>query len=249
VGQAIPLRKAARELGINPSRVKQQVEKGILRQYGEWKEAPGWHKLIVKEDVLELKNQSEALLSLKEAAYELGVTVNFMRTLSKSGLIEPETGHHVLGRRGTVFSREEIERFWGSVASSAKLIAEGKDGFVDLFHAARILTVVGVNSVGILRLLQNREISAYLLRDQQAVSGLRFDEDELMEYIDKVRSERGWLTRSDVAERFEVSLRRVSQWISEGNLKVDLTFGTTKYFYQDQVKDFASQLVGNGAIY
>ncbi len=127
--------------------------------------------------------------------------------------------------------------------SSVKLKGEGKDGFVDLFHAARILTVIGVNSVGILRLLLNREIRAYLLRDQQAVSGLRFDEDGLMEYIDKVRSERGWLTRSDVAERYKVSLRRVSQWISEGKLKVDLTFGNTKYFCRDRIEEIASRLV------
>jgi hypothetical protein len=123
------------------------------------------------------------------------------------------------------------------VSSSAKLIAEGKDSFVDLFHAARILTVIGVNSVGVLRLLPNREISVSLLRDQQEVRGLRFDEDELLEYIDKVRSEHGWLTRSDVAERYKVSLKQVSGWISDDTLNVDLTFGTTKYFYKDQVKD------------
>ncbi len=243
VTQAIPLREAATELGINPPRVKQLVEEGILRRYGEWKEAPGWHKLIVKDDVHKIKKQSEALLSLKEAASELGISINFMRTLSKSGLIETEIGYHVLGRRGIVFSRDEIDRFWASVANSAEITAEEKDGVVDLFHAARILTVIGVNSIGILKLRRRGEINAYLLRDQQAVSGLRFNEDELMEYIDKVRSERGWLTRLDVAERFEVSLRQVSRWISEGTLQVDVTCGYTKYFCRDRIEEIASRLV------
>jgi hypothetical protein len=219
------------------------VEEGIIRPYAEWKDAPGWHKLIVKEDVLKLKKQSEALLSLKETASELGVTVNFMRTLSKSGLIEPEVGPYRLGRRGTVFSREEIERFWGSVASSAEIIAEEKDEFVDLFHAARILTVIGVNGVGILKLMRRGEINTNLLEDHQTISGLRFDLGELTGYIDKVRSERGWLTRSDVAERFEASLKQVSQWISEGTVQVDVTCGNTKYFCRDRIEEIASRLV------
>jgi hypothetical protein len=155
----------------------------------------------------------------------------------------------VLGRRGTVFSRDEIARFWDSVANSANIATEAIVGFVDLFHAARILTVIGVNSVEILRLLRSGQTCAYLLEDQQTISSLRFDLGELEIYIGKVRNKRGWLTRSDVAERCDLSLRQVSQWISEGELKVDLTFGTTLYFYQDQVNDIASQLVRNGSIY
>lgn len=107
--------------------------------------------------------------------------------------------------------------------------------------------MIGVNIVGILRLMRRDEISVYLLEGQQTVNGLRFDPDVMTEYIHKIKTEQSWLTRSDVAERFEASLKSVSRWNSQGKLKIDLTHGKTKCFYQDQVKDIISRQVGNSA--
>jgi hypothetical protein len=224
-------------LGINPSRVIKLVENEHLRRYTEWKAGPGWHKLIVKEDVLNLKRQAENLLTLKEAASKLGVTVNFMRTLSKSGLIRPEKGPHVLNRRGEMFSNQKIKGFWERLTTNVEIKADTQNGLVGFYHAIQILTVIGVNSIGLLELMLDGEIRGYLSVSQQGISDLQFDPMELNNYITMFRKERGWLTRSDVAKRMGISLRRVSHLIKEGILPIDHTCGSTKYFFLETLEE------------
>jgi hypothetical protein len=236
LSQAIPLREAARELGINRSNVKQLVRDGTLRPHGEWSDGPGWHKLVMKQDVFELKTKSEALQSVEQAASRLGVTVNFMRTLGKSRLIGTYEGPHRLGRRGILFTPDEVDRFRRSVASASEPVAHNDRDLVDLFHAARILTVVGVDSVGILELTSRGEIEGWLLDGHPTISGLRFSTTELWEYVRRFRKERDFLTRLDVAERLNVGMKQVSRWISEGKLKADVTCGATLYFHRNQLE-------------
>jgi hypothetical protein len=240
--KAIPLRETARELGINPSRVKRMVEEGCLRRYDDWKDGPGWYKLIVKEDVLKLKRQSEKLLTLKEAGSKLGVTVNFMRTLSKSGLLKPERGPHVINRRAIMFGQKEIMEFWSRLTRYVEIKVNPMAGFVGFYHAVQMLTVIGVNSIGLMELMMKGEIRGYLLNKHQRISDLLYDPRELNNYITMVRKERGWLTRSDVAKHMGISLRRVSHLINEGILPVDHTCGSTKYFFLETVKETARHI-------
>lgn len=211
VSQAIPLREAARELKIKRSKVKQLVRDGSLGRFGAWREGSGWHKLIRTQDVLELKGKSEALLSVTQAAPKLGITVNFMRTLSKSRLIDTYNGPHRLGRRGILFAQDKVDRFRRSVSCAPEPVAHDDGDLVGLFHAARILSVIGVDSVGILELIIRGQIRSYLLRHQSSISGLRFSVPELWDYVHRFRAKRGWLTRMNVAERLNVGLKQVSR--------------------------------------
>jgi excisionase family DNA binding protein len=86
------------------------------------------------------------------------------------------------------------------------------------------------------------EIQGYLLVGHQGISDLQFDQIELNNYLEMFRTERGWLTRSEVAKRMGISLRHVSHLIKEGILPVDHTCGSTKYFFLDTLEKVTERI-------
>jgi len=228
--KAISLKEATRILKISPSRVKALVTQGHLRRYGTWKEDHGWHKLLVRDDVLQFAMEAKKLLNLSDSANVLGVSVNYLRGMINHQLILPEATLASSIRRGVMFSPEKIKTFLDRFGDAASSVCMLNEKLVDLHHAARILTPIGVNSFRLLRMVLEGELSCYLYEGHLCVCALRFDRDELGAHIKSVREELGLITRHEIAARLGITLRQVSAIIEAGDLCVVATFGTTKYF-------------------
>ena len=134
-----------------------------------------------------------------------------------------------------------ITDFWSRLTRYVEIRVDPMNGFVGFYHAVQMLTVIGVNSIGLMELMMKRKIRGYIPKEQQRISDLRFDPRELNSYIDMSRKKKGWLTRSEVAKHMGISLKRVSHLIKEGTLPVDHTCGSTKYFFLETVVHTATR--------
>jgi plasmid maintenance system antidote protein VapI len=228
--KAISLKDATRILKINPEQVKALVELGHLRRYSAWKEDPGWHKLLIKGDVLRIAEEVSRLLNLRESAEALGVSENYLRGMIKHQLILPEGTPASLIRRGVLISQEVIKIFMDRLWDNASPIFPPDPKFVDLHDCARILTKIRVNSFQVLKMLLAGKLTYYFQDGLLSVRSLRFDRDDLEAYIETEKEKLGLVTRHEIAAHLGITLKQVSAMIKAGNLQMKVSFGTTKYF-------------------
>ena len=187
----ISLKEAAGILKINPSRVKALVTQGHLRRYRTWKEDHGWHILFVKDDVLQFAMEAKKLLNLSDSANVLGVSENYLRGMINYQILLPEDTTASSIRRGVMLSPETIEIILDRLGDAASSVGMPAEKLVDLHHAARILTTIGVNSFQLLRMVLEGKFTYYLHEGHLSVKALRFNRAELDAHIESVRVEMG----------------------------------------------------------
>ncbi len=180
--------------------------------------------------------EAKKLLNLSDSAKVLGVSENFLRGMVNHRLLLPENTPASSIRRGAMFSPETIKIFLDRLGDAASSVGMLNEKLVDLHHAARILTTIGVNSFQLLRMVLEGDFTCYLHEGRLSVNSLRFDRTELDAHIESVRVEMGLITRHDVAERLGVTLRKVSGMIEAGESHMVTTFGSTIYFEETSLE-------------
>ena len=110
-----------------------------------------------------------------------------------------------------MLSPETIEIILDRLGDAASSVGMPAEKLVDLHHAARILTTIGVNSFQLLRMVLEGKFTYYLHEGHLSVKALRFNRAELDAHIESVRVEMGLITRNDVAERLAINLKKLMQ--------------------------------------
>jgi len=145
-------------------------------------------------------------------------------------LILPEDTPASSIRRGVMLSPDKINTFLDRLGDAASPVGMHNEKLVDLHHAARILTTIGVNSFLLLRIVLEDELSCYLHEGHLSVCAPRFDRDELEAHIKSAREELGFITQHEIAARLGITLKQVSAMNKAGDFQLVAAFGTTNYF-------------------
>ena len=102
---------------------------------------------------------------------------------------------------------------------------------VTLTTAAKMLTPVGVNAIGILEEVVVGELACYLPSKRSwNLSDLRFTKADLEAYNICLKAKQGWVSVREIAKRIGVKSVIVSQWVKSGLLSPTVVHGTMHLF-------------------
>ncbi|UYM17675.1 TniQ family protein [Endozoicomonas euniceicola] len=127
----IPLRTAARELEIRPEKLLKFCKKLKIKL----RKGSGQQKLISRSSIAQLSEFFDKLLTMSQAAEQLGVTVYQLRSLIQNDIVLPFRGATVDKSRDWLFLTESINEFLQNVHQQCKPKGRGKKRLISLKKA------------------------------------------------------------------------------------------------------------------
>jgi excisionase family DNA binding protein len=107
-----------------------------------------------------------------------------------------------------------------------------------------MLAVVGINAATILGWVANGQLHGS--STDRATVGLKtllFGQGQIRARLEAIKNERGWVGRTELASKLNVSVETLKGLIAVGQLTPVITVGNVQYFDRDAVNTFANRYI------
>ncbi len=195
-----------------------------------------------KTEILELRSKWNEKGNRTEAAEWLGTTKKMVLDLVEVGLLSAEYSP-VNGFPHWIFHRSALDECLAHVAMYVKdnsVQEKGKqEPLMNLANASRLLFVVGLNAASILLHVTEGKLHAYYAaRQKLRLGALLFDRSDIQKYIQRVKTENGWISREEVAKFLGIKDMTLARWVKVGLLSPVAIYGHIQYFNQTTIDRF-----------
>jgi excisionase family DNA binding protein len=237
--------EAAKLLGVTHGRIRLMIRTGRLKSYNE--KGKSWATLVKREDVLELHDEWERAIELKEVINWLGVSKKVVSKLVQIGLLtaqqSPTDGFHWMFSPSAV--TECLERV--IKGTSGYTIGKNKNGenMLSLTEASKLLYRLGLggNAFTLQQVAENR-LRAYVPTDQTLRLGiLLFSRTDIDAYLEVLKAEQGWIGRDEVTSILKISRGSITKWIKAGLISPVEMRSNTYYFDREAIVKLKADLV------
>jgi hypothetical protein len=236
--------EAARLLEVSPKTVNRFVEAGLLFRY----KFPGYYEfpryveeihydLIRRIEVMQLRDRWANGVSLDDAIRWLGLPEQIVLGLVKADLLFAEHGPDVDGSRCWTFSKQAVTECYYEVTKNLRRYAP-EAAVIDLAEAARILSPLELDGVGILKRVARGRLACYVSLDSCGLRRMMFTAGDIRAVLEASKAEKKWMNYKEVAKRMGVKESSVHHWIESGLLVPTAACGGAYYFDQDVAEEF-----------
>jgi len=234
----------ARLLDVSPKIVNRFVEVGLLFRY----RFPGYYDfpryvedvyydLIRRSEVIQLRDRWVDGVSLDDAVQWLGLPEHVVLRLVKADLLFAEHGPDVDGSHCWKFSKQAVTECYYEVTKHLRQFTL-EAAAIDLAEAARILSPVGLDEVGILKRVARGRLACYVSLDENSRKRMGFTAGDLRAVLESFKAEKKWMNDKEIAKRMGVRESSVHHWIESGLLVPAAACGGAYYFGQRVAKQF-----------
>ncbi|MGB5049825.1 MAG: TniQ family protein [Caldilineaceae bacterium] len=230
--------EAARLLGISPKTVDRLARAQLLYQFvfpSRWPDER--YKFFRRAEVSELQHRWQDGIPLADAAKYLGLSEQITMDLSRRGLLFAKRNPDVGGHLDWAFSPQAVTECYYEVEKSVMYWGVAS-AMADLTQAAQILAVVGLDIVGILQQMAERNLTGNLPERSSGLGEMMFHEPSLRSYLEKFKVERGWLDSKEAAKQMKVAESVLLRWVNSGLLVPLVVCGSANFFDPVAVKEF-----------
>ena len=230
--------EAARLLGISPKTVDRLARAQLLYQFvfpSRWPDER--YKFFRRAEVFELQHRWQDGIPLADAAKYLGLSEQITMDLSRRGLLFAKRNPDVGGHLDWAFSPQAVTECYYEVEKSVMYWGVAS-AMADLTQAAQILAVVGLDIVGILQQMAERNLTGNLPERSSGLGEMMFHEPSLRSYLEKFKVERGWLDSKEAAKQMKVAESVLLRWVNSGLLVPLVVCGSANFFDPVAVKEF-----------
>jgi hypothetical protein len=159
--------------------------------------------------------------------------------LVEIGLLLAERGPKIDGSSCWLFSKQAVVECYAEVAQALFQYVSGTTT-IDLVGAARILSPVGLDVVGILKCIVNGELYGCLPRKSCGLGEVMFAEANIRLCLERLKEGRKWASPKEIAQQMGVTEPTISRWVQEGLLSPLIVCGNASYFDHDTAGRFVA---------
>lgn len=237
--------EAARLLGTTPKTVSALIKAEKLSYQVPTSPSERQYRLLLREEVLRLREQWNTEVARQEAAAYLGISEKLIIDLVQVGLLSARRGPAANSSHWR-FSKSELARCLECVSKHVSDLATGgeKALLLDLPAASRLSFVVRVNAAMILAQVAEGKLQAYRRKHQALALGtLLFDRSDILNCVEIVKYNNHWLSRKEVTQRLKVKDGTLARWVKVGLIFPVQTFGNIQYFNGELVEKFIAEYI------
>lgn len=176
--------EAAQMLKMSPEMVHRLAKLGYLGPLEPPSDFARERQLVQRTEVLALRRKWGEAISLNEAAWWLGLSVEITLDLAQVGVLVVE---HRTGRddgEGWMLSKQSIVDLWSNVATIPCVTTSTVQGLVDLSTAVQTLNAVGLNAADIIECAITGELRAYCSKPVSSLlDALMFSQQDIQFYV------------------------------------------------------------------
>ena len=243
----ISAKEAAQLLGISSNHVMQMIERGRFNESVVREKQKRRYGFVRRNEVLETCWRWDEAMVPQEVQEQLGIGYQAVLNMVPAGLLIAERGPDVDGSAKWLINRDSVNEFASTISERAEYVSKQRQDMVTLTTAAKVLTPVGVNAIGILEKVVGGELHCYLpslpSNPSWDLSDLRFTKADLEAYIETLKVKQGWVSVREIAKRIGVKSVIVSQWVKSGLLSPTVVHGTMHLFDKKEVDRFIADHV------
>jgi len=240
------LNEAVKFLGTSDERLKLMIRSGRLLSYTE--QGKSRIVLVKCEDVIELRNQWELAIDLKEVANWLGLTKKVVLQLVQIGLLAAQQSN----AEGFywMFSPADVTECLKRITERATYCSIVEDGnrenMLSLREASRLLqNNMGSGAIAnTLQKVAEGNLRAYIQTDKKLQLGtLLFTRCDIDTYIETIKAEKGWINRHEVANILGINIKSVVSWMRAGLISPVIVEWQAHYFDRQAIEKLKTTLV------
>jgi hypothetical protein len=197
-------------------------------------------RIFKRDQVLELEQRWKAGVPLEEACHWLGLLAKDVEKLAQLGALALSQGDPRQRSSQWLFSKQSLVEFAEAVGHNLKTVGNIQP-FVRLPTALDYLKYVRVDSATLLSRIASGQLVGYKSRVwSDNLSKVYFQESTLEALLKLIPTEQGWLTERDIAQRVEVPVDVVTEWISTDLIMPIAQYGGSYYFDPDGSEAFCA---------
>ncbi|MGB5047831.1 MAG: TniQ family protein [Caldilineaceae bacterium] len=233
--------EAARLLGISPKAVDRLARAQLLYQFvfpSCWPDKQ--YKFFRRSEIFDLQHRWQDSISLVDAAKYLGLTQKDTLGLVHSGLLFAERNPGLDSDPDWAFSLQAVTDCYYEVEKSVLYWTTRTTGIamINLPHAAQMLSAIGLDVVGLLMQMAERNLIGHLPERSCGLGEIVFYEPEIRSFLEDFRLKRGWLDTKKAAKRIGVRESVFMRWVRSGLLAPMIACGDAYFFDPVVVKEF-----------
>lgn len=145
--------------------------------------------LIDAESVYALKREKDQMLRLPDLAKRLNINDDICKLLVKNGLLSPTNMEPWNPKHQYLFEPKEVENFEKEFISEEQysVVDKKPEGYLSALEAVR---AIKTNTARLLQLIRQGNFNPIICRNEQGLSKLLFNENELINYRNAINEKR-----------------------------------------------------------
>jgi hypothetical protein len=220
---------------VDKTTVDRLVSTGQIREYFREKTLLNYVTLLMRDDVVALKEGRQLCLSYQEALDRLGLNERPFHQLVRMGRLKALQGSPDAENVRWKIVSQTVEQFLIELRKHVQTHVSQPSTALNLHDAHALLqwTAAPLEGAQLLDLVARGDLTAYCSAQHfQNCREIWFLREDLLKYSDKICQENGWLTREEVCEQLNISGHTLSILIKADVVKPLEISSWRKYFRQ-----------------
>jgi hypothetical protein len=201
-------------------------------------------RLVSRAEVVGLRRQWSEAISLKEAAYLLGMPEDVVLGLARSGVITILRGPGVYAGHTWQLSSQSLASLLARLRDSLKQCCPTSEILtLNFAKATQKLSTYGFDAVSVILHILNGRLRGYRFSAEYGLNHLQISSEDVEDLAAHARVNCPSISERYVADILQVTTATIAKWAENGLLTPAEMQDCTLYFDRDTVEEFTTQYV------